>query len=98
MAAAAAVSLVGVSAAEAKTVQFSGCTARGVEGGCLVVRDGARVYDITPARPRPAVDRAIAGTGTPFTGPSTCMQGTRLTHISWHYTKMLCPMKKRERG
>jgi hypothetical protein len=98
LAATAALATFGVSAAEAKSVQFAGCTSAGVEGGCLMVRDGPRVYDITAARPRPDAGRAIAGTGTLFTGPTICMQGVRLTGVRWHYTRMLCPLRKREQG
>lgn len=94
VAATAALSLVGVSAAEAKTVSFSGCVYRGVEASCLMVRSGGAVYNISAARPRPGVGRPIAGTGWLFTGPTTCMQGTTLTRISWHYTKMLCPLER----
>lgn len=97
LAATAALSLVGASAAEAKTVSFSGCTYRGVEAGCLMVKSGGAVYNISAARPRPGVGRAIAGTGSLFTGPTTCMQGTALTRISWHYTKMFCPLERRRK-
>jgi hypothetical protein len=98
LAAVAAVATVGGSAAEAKTISFSGCTVAGVEHGCLMLRDGPRTYDITAAKPRPLVGRAIAGTGTRFTGPTTCQQGIRLANVRWHYTKMLCPIAKRTEG
>jgi hypothetical protein len=94
LAATAALSLLSASAAEAKTVSFSGCVYRGVESSCLMVRSGGTVYNISAARPRPGVGRAIAGTGSIFTGPTICLQGTTLTRISWHYTKVLCPLER----
>ncbi|MBV9932496.1 MAG: hypothetical protein JO013_16340 [Alphaproteobacteria bacterium] len=96
LAAAAAVSMVGTAAAEPRQVQFAGCVYRGTEGGCLMVRSGTRVYDISTAKPRPNVGRAIAGSGWTFAGPTTCMEGTRLVKIRWHYTRRLCPLRKPE--
>jgi len=96
LAAAAAASMVGAAAAEPRQKNFSGCTYRGAERGCLMVPGGARGYDISTARPRPGLGRAIAGSGWTFDGPTTCMEGVRLVKIRWHYTKMLCPLKKRE--
>jgi len=98
LAAAAAASMAGGAAAEPRQMNFSGCTYRGVEQGCLMVPGGARGYDISAAQPRPAVGRAIAGSGWTFSGPTKCMEGVRLVKVRWHYTKMLCPLKKKREG
>lgn len=95
LAAVAAAALAASSTASAHN--FSGCTYRGVEGGCLMVKSGGTVYNISSARPRPGVNRAIAGHGDLAGGMTTCMQGTALKNIRWHYTKMACP-KGRRRG
>jgi hypothetical protein len=94
-----AISLCGSAVASAKTVpvSFAGCTFAGVEGGCLMVRSGTKIYNISAAQPRPALGRAIAGTGTVHNGPTTCMQGTPLKTISWHYIHKLCPKMERRR-
>ena len=97
---AAAISVCGSSIASAKTVQasFAGCTFAGVEMGCLMVQSGAKVYNISAAQPKPALGRAIAGTGTVHNGPTTCMQGTPLKNIRWHYVRKLCPKMERRRA
>lgn len=96
LAALAAASLAASSTASAHN--FSGCTYRGVERGCLMVKSGGRVYNITSARPRPGVNRAIAGHGDVARGITICQQGTALKNIRWHYTKMACPKPGRRRG
>ena len=49
------------------TVAVEGCPVPGVEAGCLMLRTGdGRLYDITTATPRPALDgRTIRLTGRP---------------------------------
>jgi hypothetical protein len=72
-------------------VSFSGCVRPGVERGCLIVHSGQVLFNVTAARPRPALNRWIAGSGLRADGPTICMQGVRLTAIRWHYVRRLCP-------
>jgi hypothetical protein len=92
-----ALSVCGSSIASAKTVQvsFAGCTFAGVETGCLMVRSGVKIYNIAAAQPKPALNRMIAGTGNVHNGPTTCMQGTALANLRWHYIHKLCPQRER---
>ena len=98
LAAVAAASLAASSAASAHNARFSGCTFRGVTAGCLMVKSGGRIYNITAAKPRPGLNRAIAGSGYVTGAPTICMQGTALRNVRWHYTKMACPKPGRRRG
>jgi hypothetical protein len=89
------VSLIWASAAEAQRqpprINFSGCVRPGVERGCLMVHSGHVLFDVTGARPRPGLNRWIAGYGTRDNGMTTCQQGVRLRAIRWHYVRRLCP-------
>lgn len=87
------VSLVWVStaAAQPRPVRFSGCVRAGVTPACRIVHSGEVTFNVSTARPRPRLDRWIAGTG--FTGPevTSCNQGATLTAVSWHYVRRECP-------
>lgn len=74
------------------TVAVEGCPVPGVEAGCLMLRTGdGRLYDITAATPRPALDgRTIRLTGRPSDAMNFCMQGTRLADITWIYAGGMC--------
>lgn len=87
------VSLVWASAAAAqpRPVRFNGCVREGVTPGCRIVHSGAAQFNVSTARPRPRLNRWIAGTG--LTGPEVtlCGQGVALTAVSWHYVRRECP-------
>jgi hypothetical protein len=72
-------------------IHFNGCVRPGVEHGCLIVRSGQVLFDVTAARPRPGLNRWIAGDGIRDNGMSTCQQGVRLRAIHWHYLRRPCP-------
>ena len=78
-------------------VQFKGCTMPGVETGCLLVKSGSQTYNISSAKPRPDLDRAIAGRGIAWAGMSHCMQGKLLKDVRWSYIRMPCPKADRRR-
>jgi hypothetical protein len=95
------VSLVWSSTAAAKEVRvpFSNCVMAGVEHGCLMIRSGGQLYNITAAHPRPQVNWGISGYGTRSAGVSTCMQGIILTNIHWQRIRLQCPIRPvRRRG
>ena len=77
-----------------QTVSVLGCVSRGVESGCLVIKDRqtGRTYQINAANPRPDPGQNLVvqlqGKVTP--GFDSCMQGPILTGITWSYTKMRC--------
>jgi hypothetical protein len=75
-------------------VPFSGCTMPGVEAGCLLVKNGKRIYNISSAKPRPNLYRTIAGHGVVSNGVTTCMQGTALSDVRWHYIRLVVPCPK----
>jgi hypothetical protein len=85
-------SMSGPSAAPAS---FCGMVAKGVEAGCLIVKNSFPVatYNISSADPKPTVGKMIQGSGTPG-GISTCMQGTVLTGVKWQYVAV-CPAAKK---
>ena len=86
---------VSAQAAGDAKVSFRGCPARGVEAGCIVVKSGGKVYDVSAATPPIEVKGlGVSGTGTISGDPNTCMQGTRLKDIKYTYTKMKCPKAK----
>jgi hypothetical protein len=88
-------SLILASAAEAQRqpprINFDGCVRPGVVRGCLIVHSGQVLFDVSAARPRPRLNRWIAGYGTRDNGPNICRQGVRLRAIRWHYVRRLCP-------
>ncbi len=87
------VALACAAAAEAqpRQVRFDGCVRAGVAPGCRIVHSGAAMFNVSTARPRPRLDRWIAGTG--FTGAevTSCNQGVPLTAVSWRYVRRQCP-------
>lgn len=89
------VSLIWASAAEAQRqpprIDFSGCVRTGIEDRCLILYSGQVLFDVTAARPRPGLNRWIAGYGTRFNGMTICQQGVPLTAIRWHYVRRPCP-------
>lgn len=79
--------------ASMEKVQFSGCPAKGVEAGCMIVESGGVTYNITAAKP-PVEMRGLGidGEGVPSSDMSICQQGTVLKDITYTYNKMKCPM------
>ena len=72
--------------ATADTVKFAGCPVRAAEG-CLIVRNGPIVYNISSALPAPRVGyRAIAVIAEYSGGIGLCF-AKPLTHIRWHYIR-----------
>jgi hypothetical protein len=77
------------------TVTVQGCPFEGVGGGCIMVtgEDGV-TYDVSSASPKPNIGTfGIKATGTKSDQPNICMQGIRLDHVTWNYTKQNCPKK-----
>ena len=92
IAAVAAIVVAGSVPATAETVKFTGCPVRAAEG-CLIVRNGAIVYNISSARPAPRAGyRAIAITADIAGSIGLCF-AKPLDHIRWHYIRQWCPAK-----
>ena len=86
IAAVAAVVVAGSVPATAETVRFAGCPVRAAEG-CLIVRNGAIVYNLSSARPLPRVGyRAIAVTADISGSIGLCF-AKPLDHIRWRYLR-----------
>lgn len=87
------VSMIWTSAAAAQgpRINFSGCVRPAVPRGCLVVHSGEVLFNVSAARPRPGLNRWIAGSGIRAPGPTICTQGVQLTAIRWHYVRRPCP-------
>jgi hypothetical protein len=100
LAAACSFAVSGVAAAKDVVVSFTGCTAAGVESGCLIVASGGKTYNISSARPRPGLGRAIAGRGILADEMSHCMQGRILKDVHWRYVRHAkpCPDADRPRS
>ena len=72
--------------ATADTVRFTGCPVRAAEG-CLIVRNGPIVYNISSAVPSPRVGtRAIAVIATYSGGIGLCF-AKPLADIRWRYIR-----------
>src|SRR5262249_37084377 len=75
--------------AAAETVKFTGCPVVAAER-CLIVRNGAVVYNISSARPAPRVGyRAISVTADISGSIGLCF-AKPLDHIRWHYIRQRC--------
>jgi len=89
LAAITAVVVAGSLPATAETVTFRGCPVRATEG-CLIVRNGAIVYNVSSARPAPRIGyRAIAVTADISGSIGLCF-AKPLDHIRWHYIRQRC--------
>ncbi len=76
--------------AMAETVKFTGCPVHATEG-CLIVRNGPIVYNISKAAPAPRIGyRAISVTAEISGGIGLCF-AKPLDHIRWHYLRQRCP-------
>jgi hypothetical protein len=85
-------SLAFLTPAVAEDVKATGCVAKGVEAGCLVLRTITfQTYDISAARPRPRPGSYIEVVGQIKFGPSHCMQGPIIDPIKWTRKGKFCP-------
>ncbi len=84
--------------AAGQQVTVLGCVARGVEIGCLIIKDHAtgKTYQINAAvpPPDPARNLVVRLKGQIAGVVDFCQQGPVLTEISWNYTRMQCPADK----
>ena len=76
-------------------VNVLGCVSKGVEVGCLIIKDRAtgKTYQINAAKPAPdpAQNLVVRLKGRTTSMMDFCQQGPVLADISWSYTKMQCP-------
>jgi hypothetical protein len=84
----------------ANQVKGTGCVQAGVEAGCLVVRDAAsgNLYSLLIKGAKPAVGIGIDFAGAPFTGSTTCMQGTPVQISTWSHNESLQCAATRAKG
>jgi len=75
--------------AMAETVTFSGCPVRAAEG-CLIVRNGAVVYNISKALPSPRVGTRAIRVKADISGSIGLCFAKPLTNIRWHYLRQRC--------
>jgi hypothetical protein len=75
--------------AMAETVQFSGCPVRAAEG-CLIVRNGAVVYNISRAVPAPRVGYRAIQVRADIAGSIGLCFAKPLTNIRWRYLRQRC--------
>jgi hypothetical protein len=79
---------------EGQRVKVLGCLSRGVEIGCLIIKDRVtgKTYQINAAKPAPdpARNRVIDLIGQTTSAVDFCQQGPVLSKISWHYTRRPC--------
>ena len=77
--------------ATAETVVFSGCPVVATEG-CLIVRNGPIVYNISSAVPAPRVGRRVIAVKAEYSGGIGLCFAKPLDHIRWHYIRhSRCP-------
>jgi hypothetical protein len=72
-----------------------GCVEQGVTGSCLILgeRGTGESYDITSARPRPRIGRAIRARGEVRDVITTCQQGPVIARMSFRYVGGRCPRR-----
>ena len=88
------------SPSNANQVRGTGCVQAGVEAGCLVVKDTAsgNLYSLLIKGAKPPVGIAIDFAGAPFTGSTTCMQGTPVQLSTWSRNEDLQCSSSRGKG
>lgn len=81
----------GTDSNETKKVKGSGCVRKGVEAGCLVLRDfnGEQRFSLHFTGDRPEIGTAISFTGEKQ-DLDTCQQGTPVKVQTWVRLKRLC--------
>jgi hypothetical protein len=74
-------------------IKVTGCTAKGVEAGCMLLRTGTgKTYNITAAKPVPTPGAYGEVDGTLKSGAMTlCMQGAVIDPATWTQKGKLCP-------
>jgi hypothetical protein len=78
--------------AMAETVRFTACPVRAAEG-CLIVRNGAIVYNISSAQPAPRVGTRAISVTAEISGSIGLCFAKPLGHIRWHYIRQRCAAK-----
>jgi hypothetical protein len=78
--------------AMAETVRFTGCPVRAAEG-CLIVRNGAIVYNISSAVPAPRVGYRAIRVQADISGSIGLCFAKPLTNIRWRYLRERCAAK-----
>jgi hypothetical protein len=77
--------------ATAETVRFIGCPVVAAEG-CLIVRNGPIVYNISSARPSPRIGRRAIAVTADITGSIGLCFAKPLDNIRWRYVRRTrCP-------
>ena len=78
------------------TLTGAGCISKGVEGGCLIVKDVNQktVYNVFFKGEKPGIDTAISFEGQMHSGMTMCMQGTAVDVIQWKQIKLRCPQEE----
>ena len=75
-------------------VKVLGCVSRGIEIGCLIIKDRVtgQTYQINTAKPapNPARNRVIDLIGQVTSAVDFCQQGPVLSKITWHYIRRRC--------
>jgi len=61
--------------AAAEDVSVSGCVEPGVEAGCLMMKAGDELYNVTHAKPKPEIGKYGTVMGTLSDGVDICQQG-----------------------
>ncbi|MER9797969.1 hypothetical protein NKJ36_12610 [Mesorhizobium sp. M0142] len=83
-----------VGGAYSQQVTASGCAEAGVEAGCVMLKEGDKLYNITHASTKPTVGTYGTVTGTVSSDPDTCQQGTLLKAAEWKPDpEKVCPNK-----
>jgi hypothetical protein len=75
--------------ATADTVRFTGCPVRAAEG-CLIVRNGPIVYNISSAQPAPRVGTRAISVTAEISGSIGLCFAKPLSHIRWRYIRQRC--------
>jgi hypothetical protein len=76
--------------AMADTVRFAGCPVVATEG-CLIVRNGPIVYNVSNAIPAPRVGYRAIAVEAEYTGGIGLCFAKPLDHIRWRYLRQRCP-------
>lgn len=74
-------------------IKVTGCVAKGVEAGCLLLRTlTGKAYNITAAKPTPTPGTYGEVDGVLKSGVlTTCMQGAVIDPANWTLKGKLCP-------
>lgn len=70
------------------TVKFCGPVVNLTEANCIGVESGGTTYDITGARPKPAVGKTITGSGKVSGAMTICNEAPVLTGVTWQETQV----------